>query len=141
MGKSIRNIVFFDTDSLFENHRFCEPGVDYRNSWFLLPLGVDALADGTEFSTPPDSDDVDLLTYWQTCSLDDDDIWAAFLYKYSTAMHNGSLPVDPSPSPLYDLNTTTIAPKEAAKAIHPKSMGYASISNAIYQYISSLPQP
>jgi hypothetical protein len=61
-GNRYWNIVFFDTDSLFENHRFCETGVDYRNSWFLVPFGADALADGSEFSSGPDSDDVDLLT-------------------------------------------------------------------------------
>jgi hypothetical protein len=41
------NIKYLDTDRLFEGHRFCEPNKDYRDSWFFVMAGADALADGT----------------------------------------------------------------------------------------------
>ncbi|KAK4650504.1 hypothetical protein QC762_708025 [Podospora pseudocomata] len=52
-----KKVVFVDHDSLFDGHRFCEPGVakepDYerRETWFFLPGGGDVDGEGRVYTS------------------------------------------------------------------------------------------
>ncbi|KAJ5801621.1 uncharacterized protein N7518_003689 [Penicillium psychrosexuale] len=136
--KTDYNIKFFDTDVLFEGHRFCEPNKDYHDSWFFVILGADALADGTVVSEPSATDGgIDTTTYWQSCQTTDADIWTDMICEYSKAVHDGT--------PMGQANVTedgddynVMVPREAAKVMHPKTVGYKQISDGIYKLVTSL---
>jgi hypothetical protein len=133
------SIIYFDSDSLFEGHRYCQPGKNFQDSWFLNPVGPDALDDGTVVPmTQPASTEngvIDLTTYWETCQVTGSDVWIDLICYWSVAMHNGTLP-DPGPygpSP----GTTRVLPADAQKALHPKTLGHHAISNGIYNLLST----
>jgi hypothetical protein len=136
------SIIYFDADSQFEGHRFCQPGYDYRNSWFLVPWGADALDDGTVVPmTQPASTEkgvIDLTIYWKMCQATGSDPWIDLICEYSIAMHNGTLP-DFGASGLYGPSpgTTMMAPPDAQKAMHPKTIGHNAISKGIYDLLST----
>ncbi|KAK4639409.1 LOW QUALITY PROTEIN: hypothetical protein QC761_708025 [Podospora bellae-mahoneyi] len=52
-----KKVVFVDHDSLFDGHRFCEPGVakepdyDRRETWFFLPGGGDVDGEGRVYTS------------------------------------------------------------------------------------------
>ncbi|KAL4934909.1 hypothetical protein BDV06DRAFT_229313 [Aspergillus oleicola] len=87
------NIIYYDADARFQGNRFCQPGRDYRDSWFLVPFGADALADDTDvavdLSQYPPSQLIDLMMYWQSCSVTGVDLMVDFACEYSKSLQNG----------------------------------------------------
>jgi hypothetical protein len=127
---------------LFGGHRFCQIGLDYRYSWFLVPMGADALDDGTVVPTtqPASTEEglIDLMTYWKTCQLTGSDPWIELFFDYSIAKHNGALP-DFGTSGLYGPSpgTTMVDPSDFQNAMHPKTMGHNAISKGTYSLLST----
>ncbi|GIJ91977.1 hypothetical protein Asppvi_010952 [Aspergillus pseudoviridinutans] len=104
------DVIYFDSHSLFEGDRSCQPGNGYRYSWFLVPMRADALDDGTVVPTtqPLSTGEgvIDLRTYWKTCQLTGSDPWIDLICDYSIAMRSGTLP-DFGTSGLYGPSPST----------------------------------
>ncbi|KAL4860487.1 SGNH hydrolase-type esterase domain-containing protein [Aspergillus spectabilis] len=126
------NVIYYDADARFEGNRFCQPGRDYRNSWFLVPWGADALANDTEvavdLSQYPSSHLIDLTTFWQSCSVTGVDLTMDFACEYSKSLQDGG--EDLGIGPLF-------APEEAAKALHPKTKAYKAMVDDIYGILTT----
>jgi hypothetical protein len=126
------NVIYFDADSLFEGNRFCEPGRDYRNSWFFVPMGADALADDTEvlvdLSQYPTSELIDLTTYWETCTVTGQTPELDFACEYSNSLHNGG--EDFGIGPLF-------VPYDVAKTLHPKTKAYKAMVDEMYRVLTN----
>ncbi|KAL4861182.1 SGNH hydrolase-type esterase domain-containing protein [Aspergillus spectabilis] len=126
------NIIYFNADSLFEGHRFCQPGKDYRDSWFFVPMGADALADNTEVpvdvSQYPANEVIDLTTYWQTCAVTGEDLELDFACEYSKSLQNGGEDIGIGP---------LLAPAELAKALHPKTVAYKAMVDEMYRVLTN----
>jgi hypothetical protein len=136
--KTDYNIVFFDTDVLFEGHRFCEPNKDYRDSWFFVIGGADALADGTMVPEPSSTDGwIDTTSYWEGCQSKGTDIGADMICEYSKAVHDG-IPMGQAHVIDAGDDYHFMVPREVAKVLHPKTMGYKAISDGIYKLVTSL---
>lgn len=65
-----KKVVFVDHDSLFDGHRFCEPGVakepDYerRETWFFLPGGGDVDGEGRVYTSLREENEEEGVGYY-----------------------------------------------------------------------------
>jgi hypothetical protein len=143
-GDTGKQIVFYNSDPLFDGHRFCTPGKSYTNSWIFLPAGYDEKPDGTLVGDTLASQGptVDLYTYGLTCN-QTTNITAAYGNQESDLLCVLAIWVA-SRGDWSQLNTTAdptaFSGDSTTKTMHPKSIAQYYIAQRVYTMLQGFYQ-
>lgn len=111
-----QRIFFMEWDILYEGHRFCEPGKDWKtDAWFLTIAGDDQFTNGTHFANtvPPGEEEIIQPFLGHSCNPNGPDPNVASIRLYTKYLLDGGEPAEDIGTALY--------PAWVLKVMYPKT--------------------